>query len=151
MNKLLTVLCFAILNIFSRMFMLYFEMFCTYLLPSNRRTCSETQEQSNYCSRTFWVCFRTNSRMFMTFVMFRQYSPRLPVLRSLTYRWEVLMSVQVENFENSHIQGSRAFAYMFAQFSRMVAILQCRYWYSLPSKNFAASHTNKSSSSVETH
>jgi len=40
MNKLLTVLCFAILNIFSRMFMLYFEMFCTYLLPSNRRTCS---------------------------------------------------------------------------------------------------------------
>ena len=62
------------------------------------------------------------------------------------------MSVQVENFENSHIQGSRAFVYLFAQFSRMFAI-SCNvdFDYSLPSEILAALHTNKSSSSVDTH
>jgi hypothetical protein len=62
------------------------------------------------------------------------------------------MSVQVENFENSHIQGSRAFAYLFAQFSRMFAISRnVDIDYSLPSEILAALHTNKSSSSVDTH
>ena len=62
------------------------------------------------------------------------------------------MSVQVENFENSHIQGSRAFAYLFAQFSRMFAIFRnIDIDYSLSSGIFAVLHTNKSSSSVDTH
>ncbi len=75
-----------------------------------------------YCSRTFGVCFARIRECLWIFAMCGIYSPRFSVLCSLAYRWEVLMSVQVVNFENSHIQGSRAFAYMFAQFSRMFAI-----------------------------
>ncbi len=106
------------------------------------------KKQSNYCSRTFRVCFRTNSRMFITLRNVLAYSLRFSVLCSLTYRWEILMSVQVENFDNSHIQGSRACSHNFRECSRFS---QRRYWLFYASRNLCSLHTNKSSSSVDTH
>jgi hypothetical protein len=127
-------------------------MFCTYSLPSNRRTCRKIQEQSNLLFAHFSGIFPHDFANVYDLVMFI-YSSRFSELSSLTYKWEVLMGIQVEKFENSHIHGSRSFRVfiraILANVLQLFATLDI--YYSQHFRNFAVLHTNESSSSVDIH
>ncbi len=95
-----------------------FSELCFQIISSNRRTYSENSRTVVLIVRVlFRVYFRTTSRMFITFVMFDIYSPRFSELSSLTYKWEVLISVQVaKNLRTVIFMVRVLFVYLFAQF-----------------------------------
>ena len=121
MNKLLTVLCFAILNTFR-------ECLC-YISKCSVLTCclltgvhvAEIQQWYNLSFAHFSGMF---SHDFANVYDFRNVLAIFAASSGASQSYIQMRSSDERtggNFENSHIQGSRAFAYLFAQFPRMFA------------------------------